>query len=405
MLAKRIVLFLLTMGMLFTLPGLVSAAEIGKAAKAYIVYTSLDDETRAWKVYNLLGHFGLEREMKLQTDVSDAELKEARCVILIQEKYDPRLVERIRNATAQRQTTFLQIGATTDTGKKSMITVRYNGRNLTELNGVVYPRKVEDGMTVDATVSDGLSSYMLAGRLGREWYFTSDQVDGTLGLVLADWLHEVLGIQHPSSGHEAFIRIEDVSPETDPAKLRAIADLLFARKIPFMVALIPVYSDASGHTESFEDKPEWTQALHYMVDHGASLIMHGYEHKYKNSETGEGFEFWDIDRDQPIQGEERYTADKLQKGIALMAKQGLYPLAFEPPHYAMSQKSYQIARQYFSTLVASLQLSDDTFEITQKTPYRLVTGRNGFKVIPETIGYVENSPAPCCRWWTRWRSK
>ncbi|UUZ83221.1 hypothetical protein LJK88_04645 [Paenibacillus sp. P26] len=78
MLAKRIVLFLLTMGMLFTLPGLVSAAEIGKAAKAYIVYTSLDDETRAWKVYNLLGHFGLEREMKLQTDVSDAELKEAR---------------------------------------------------------------------------------------------------------------------------------------------------------------------------------------------------------------------------------------------------------------------------------------------------------------------------------------
>ena len=44
----------------------------------------------------------------------------------------------------------------------------------------------------------------------------------------------------------ALVRIEDVGPDADPAELRAIADLLYARRIPFSVAVYPVYKDPNG---------------------------------------------------------------------------------------------------------------------------------------------------------------
>ena len=31
-----------------------------------------------------------------------------------------------------------------------------------------------------------------------------------------------------------------------------------------------------------------------MQDDGAAIIMHGYTHQFYDSETGEGFEFWDV---------------------------------------------------------------------------------------------------------------
>lgn len=37
-----------------------------------------------------------------------------------------------------------------------------------------------------------------------------------------------------------------------------------------------------------------------MQDDGAAIIMHGYTHQFYDSETGEGFEFWDVKTDQPI---------------------------------------------------------------------------------------------------------
>ena len=43
--------------------------------------------------------------------------------------------------------------------------------------------------------------------------------------------------------HQAIIRIEDVTPLNDPAKLREVADILSERGIPFMVGVVPNYVD------------------------------------------------------------------------------------------------------------------------------------------------------------------
>lgn len=111
---------------------------------------------------------------------------------------------------------------------------------------------------------------------------------------------------------------------------------------------------------------------------GGSIIVHGYTHAYRYSETGEGFEFWDAKADQPITSEmpktpvhfgertglpERTSLSqlsrtisgkgrnvyktKLTRAIEDLTSSGLYPLAFEAPHYTMSDYGYQISLAVF----------------------------------------------------------
>ncbi len=67
------------------------------------------------------------------------------------------------------------------------------------------------------------------------------------------------------------------------------------------MTVIPVYKDPdTGKTVHLKDKPELVDLLRSMQDDGAAIIMHGYTHQFYDSETGEGFEFWDVKTDQPI---------------------------------------------------------------------------------------------------------
>ena len=71
--------------------------------------------------------------------------------------------------------------------------------------------------------------------------------------------------------------------------------------MPYMITVIPVYKDPdTGKIIHLKDKPELVDLLRSMQDDGAAIIMHGYTHQFYDSETGEGFEFWDVKTDQPI---------------------------------------------------------------------------------------------------------
>lgn len=60
--------------------------------------------------------------------------------------------------------------------------------------------------------------------------------------------------------------------------------------------------------------------------------------------------------------EETYTKQKLTRAIEDLTSSGLYPLAFEAPHYTMSDYGYQIASQYFTSIFGQVQLSKDNME-------------------------------------------
>ncbi|WP_442602968.1 DUF2334 domain-containing protein [Paenibacillus sp. KN14-4R] len=359
-----------------------------------IVYNDIKQESIARAIWDLTGHFNVNARIVSQTQITAKALEGIDYVIAVSEhgKTD---FTALRPMLKDRPIQVMWVGGESGEAglhKRTIIDVTYRGIKYPMRNHVILDIPAPKSTDVKITASDGSQSYTLGYMSDQEWGFASIQLLDNIGLVFADWLHDFFGEPH-SNKHEAFLRIEDVSPITDPSKLKEITDFLAERQIPFMIATIPVYVNPdTGKKISLQDRPEIVDALKYAVANGGSIVMHGFTHQYYQSETGEGFEFWDAEKDQPIPNEESYTTEKLERGIAQLMQVGLYPLAFEPPHYAMSQLGYQIAHRYFSTMIASVQLTDNTYKISHAVPYRSRYQSSGMAIIPETLGYVLDEP-------------
>jgi len=210
-------------------------------------------------------------------------------------------------------------------------------------------------------------------------------------LLFADMLHDILQEPHEES-HSAIIRIEDVTPLENPEKLRDVADILSARGIPFLVSVVPFYVDpGSGIRASLSDKPEIVDALKYMVLNGGTLVMHGVTHQYKGV-TASDYEFWDESTNKPIKDETvAGIARKLETGIQEFMKNGLYPLAWETPHYTASFRLYHTVGNYFSTAIEQ-RLSIEDIDYSQYFPYIISRDLFGQRIYPENLGYVPLDP-------------
>ncbi len=258
---------------------------------------------------------------------------------------------------------------------------------------------------------------------GTDYYFASNLLNPPFSLIFAEGLYEVfLGSERMESAKLlGYLRLEDIHPLVDPSALLEIAKLLKAKEIPYMVAVIPVYTNPETKKEyHFSDFPELLEVLKYIQNNGGSIVLHGYTHQFRLSETGEGFEFWDVENNMPIyQGpdeeivrmeredfqsdyeyeqhlsakkayERDYIEKRLTRGIQELANYGIYPLAFEAPHYTMSQHGYEVISHMFSTYVGQLQVSDSNWEVMATSPYiTKPTFLHGMQFLPETIGYVD----------------
>jgi len=121
-------------------------------------------------------------------------------------------------------------------------------------------------------------------------------------IYFADMLHDLLGQTHDAF-HRALLRIEDVDVFENPSRLRDIADLMYSKHIPFLVGIIPFFVDpGQGLRVSLTDKPEFVDAIHYMVSRGATIVMHGITHQYEGV-TAVDYEFWDGSLDRKIRRE------------------------------------------------------------------------------------------------------
>lgn len=206
-------------------------------------------------------------------------------------------------------------------------------------------------------------------------------------LLFADMLHEITGENHPVS-HQAIVRIEDVTPVRDPDKLRAIADILSKRHIPFLIGVVPFYVDPAENTRiSLSDKPELVAALKYCVENGATIVLHGVTHQYKGVSAID-FEFWDGTTYKPIPNDNPDDiATKIETGIHECIKNGIYPLMWETPHYCASISDYKIVSKFFSTAVERRMVNND-FRFGQFFPYVINKDIYGQTIYPENLGYI-----------------
>lgn len=239
-------------------------------------------------------------------------------------------------------------------------------------------------------------------------------------LAFADLLFDVLAPRTPDR-HRALVRLEDVSPATDPAFLRAAVEVLAQTRTPFAVAVIPVHvaSDAAGApagaTSTLADAPAVVAALRDAVARGGTLVLHGFTHQLGelrnpySGDTADDFEFWTarvdpsgrVDPGGPVPGDSGpWAADRVTRALREFDRAGLpRPRVFEFPHYAASAADARaVARlvpvawqrgRYFAGALSGDDRAAPRIEQIFPYPVRDVYG---FEIVPENCGPYRPEP-------------
>ncbi|MDM9922571.1 polysaccharide deacetylase family protein [Clostridioides difficile] len=274
----------------------------------------------------------------------------------------------------------------------NIVSVNYRGKsyNLDEHYVFNIVESKDTSNKVIGSINDTLNKYPYIINDKNLFYVSKLDLDGVLFYIFCDSLNDIFNIKTFDKGR-IFVRIEDVHAFREPKNLVEIADYLSSKNIPFTIALIPAYVNPKNHKViTLSESPEVVKAIKYMQDKGGTVILHGYTHQYKKEEvSGEGYEFWDGKKDEPLKENMKiFVKDRVLNGLRVCIENGIYPLAFEAPHYAMESEGYKELKKYFSTYMGQHQNNDKKFS-TNTYPY-IIRDTEEFNIfIPENLGYID----------------
>ena len=274
----------------------------------------------------------------------------------------------------------------------NIVSVNYRGKsyNLDEHYVFNIVESKDTSNKVIGSINDTLNKYPYIINDKNLFYVSKLDLDGVLFYIFCDSLNDIFNIKTFDKGR-IFVRIEDVHAFREPKNLVEIADYLSSKNIPFTIALIPAYVNPKNHKViTLSESPEIVKAIKYMQDKGGTVILHGYTHQYKKEEvSGEGYEFWDGKKDEPLKENMKiFVKDRVLNGLRVCIENGIYPLAFEAPHYAMESEGYKELKKYFSTYMGQHQNNDKKFS-THTYPY-IIRDTEEFNIfIPENLGYID----------------
>lgn len=235
-------------------------------------------------------------------------------------------------------------------------------------------------------------TYPYVIKSGSFWYLAdspfSYALEGGRFLILADLLHDILGQDHVVS-RQALVRIEDVNPEDKPENLLRLGRWLKKEGIPFALSLIPIFRDPSAQQEiRLSQRPKLVAALQELISLGGTIVLHGATHQHQGR-SAEDYEFWDDIVGQPVPHESPdWVEERIRLGLEECLRCGLYPLAWETPHYSASQKDYRLIARFFDSFYDRL-MAAELVGTQQIFPYPCFLKDLAIKVIPENLGYVD----------------
>jgi predicted deacetylase len=251
------------------------------------------------------------------------------------------------------------------------------------------------GATVFSRVENPLFSLPFAWQRGKVYYAARlDFFNAPLRAAAANLL--TLAMPQPRYDYPGavLLRIEDVSPLTDPEGLRGVIREAEGRGIAFAIGVIALGLDGRGRSVALRERPELLRILREAQARGASIIMHGYTHQNEFSpQTGEGYEFWNSKEDKPPADEENFARARIRRAFAELVAARLYPVAFEPPHYAMGGRGYKAMAEVFNVFSGRVQISDESDRVSVATPYIGWSPRVGAIAVPENLGFCDGTAA------------
>lgn len=274
----------------------------------------------------------------------------------------------------------------------NIVSVNYKGKsyNLDENYVFNIVESKDTSNKVIGSIDDTLNKYPYIINDKNLFYVSKLDLDGVLFYIFCDSLNDIFNVKMFNKG-SIFVRIEDVHAFREPKDLVKIADYLSSKNIPFTIALIPAYVNPKNHKiTTLSESPEIVKAIKYMQDKGGTVILHGYTHQYKKEAvSGEGYEFWDGKKDVPLKENMKiFVKDRVLSGLRICIENGIYPLAFEAPHYAMESDGYRELKKYFSTYMGQHQNNDKKFS-TNTYPYVIRDTEEFNVLIPENLGYID----------------
>jgi len=219
-------------------------------------------------------------------------------------------------------------------------------------------------------------------------------------LVLADLLFDFLKLEPRSKKRYALARIEDIDPSYDLKLLYLTIEVFRARKLPFAISLIPRYVGADRQLD-LTDNVKFVRMLRYAIANGASILVHGYEHRLTVdlgcgvSISGEGYEFWDGCNNRPLPFETpEFFQRKLDKAKQLLHDAKIPYAGWVTPHYAASPLALKVIHQNFDRLLQQMTYYPEGSTVTraeaidQFFPYSIARDYYGNYVWPENLGYL-----------------
>lgn len=397
----------------------VAIADQPQALVLYDGQSQQDPEGLADGIYigNLLGHFAYRPKLQAIEDYRSGTMNRYKVVFVVGGSDKTVWPMPVLRDARERKATLVWLGYGMDAFlganedqrhglrlDKVMMTSRYNkvlyhgallnkGGSMVTLLTVINQSRVK----IDAEMLDPeghRSPYML--HVNNLW-LVADVPFAYIGdedryLAFCDLLHDMLGVNHAAS-RRAMVRLEDITPDDDPASVRAAVEMLIEEGVPFQISLVPVFVDPVSRTEvHLADNPELVKVLHYATSHGGTLVLHGYTHQYRGV-TPDDFEFWDGFRNAPRADDSpEMVREKLNAAIDECFQFDLYPIAWETPHYAASPTDYTEFAKVFSLFNEETMI--DLRGTQQSFPYPTVDVR-GLRIVPENIGYLpESNPSP-----------
>jgi uncharacterized protein YdaL len=235
-------------------------------------------------------------------------------------------------------------------------------------------------------------------------------------VVFADLLFDALAPETPER-HRALVRIDDVGPDSNPRRIRGLADLLAEEGVPFSIAVYDTYRDPGGRFSNgrpialgLAQRPQIIAALQHAVTRGATLVAHGHTHQTDSRAnpharvSGGDFEFFAADLENgayalrgPLAPNDiGHWRRRFDASARSWHRSGLgRPLLFTTPHHAASAEAYAAAREghvaryerslYFAGEAARGRADYGRGWTSQFFPYETVDLRGDF-ILPENLG-------------------